>query len=319
MDRTVAPGFTRIGYAVRSTLPTWPDDPRPDALLGRTVLVTGGSSGLGITTAEGLGRLGATVHLVVRDVPKGEAAAAELRHRVGANAGYRVWACDVADLDSVRRFTEAFAAEVPSLDVLVHNAGALPAHRLETAQGHEFTMAVHVLGPILMTERLRPQLAGHQARVVFVTSGGMYTQKLRADDPDFHDGAYAGAVAYARSKRAQIELLPVLERRWGVDGIRVYATHPGWADTPGVSTSLPAFRRITGPFLRPSDMGSDTTVWISAIEPPPPGGGLWHDRRERPTHLTRATRSATADEDRRQMWEWTRTATGLDETTTTSR
>ena len=117
-------------------------------------------------------------------------------------------------------------------------------------------MSLHVLGPLLMTELLRPSLRGHDARVVFVTSGGMYGQRLRADDPEFTTGEYSGTTAYARSKRAQVELLPVLADRWSGDGIGVHAMHPGWADTPGVVDSLPRFHKLTGPLLRDAALRS---------------------------------------------------------------
>ena len=216
--------------------------------------------------------------------------------------------CDVSDLDDVRRFAEGLDLE--RLDVLVHNAGAMPAHRTESPQGHELTMALHVLGPVLMTELLRPALSGHDARVLLVTSGGMYGQALRADDPEYLDGDYSPTTAYARSKRAQVELLPVLARRWASAGVGVHATHPGWADTPGVEESLPRFHRLTGPLLRDAEGGADTTVWLAATEPQPRSGQLWHDRRTRPTHLLRRTR--TGDAERDAMWAWVREQTGLE-------
>ncbi len=312
LDRTVVPGFTRIGPAVRRRLPTWPDDARPGALAGRTAAVTGATSGLGLATAEGLARLGAEVLLVVRDTDRGERVRAQLLRDVpGAVA--TVARCDVADLEDVRRFAADLDAD--RLDVLVHNAGALPAERTESPQGHELTMAVHVLGPVLMTELLRDRLSGsgstRDARVVMVTSGGMYAQPLRADDPEYHRGDYSGTTAYARSKRAQVELLPVLASRWARERIGVHATHPGWADTPGVVDSLPGFHRLTGPLLRDAAEGADTTVWLAATEPTPPSGRLWHDRRARPTHLLpRRTRTGEAERD--LMWSWVRDAIGLE-------
>jgi NAD(P)-dependent dehydrogenase (short-subunit alcohol dehydrogenase family) len=310
MDRTVAPGYTNIGLAVRRRLPGWPVDPAPGAMVGRTAAVTGATSGLGLSTAKELARLGADVRLVVRDVEKGSRCRAEVQSQV-PGAQVTVDRCDVSDLDDVRRFVGELELELDRLDVLVHNAGAMPQTRTESAQGHELSMAVHVLGPVLMTELLRPVLAGHDARVILVTSGGMYAQRLRADDPEYTRAEYAPATAYARSKRAQVELLPVLSERWSVDGITVDATHPGWADTPGVVDSLPTFHKVTGPFLRDAAGGADTTVWLAATEPRPPSGLLWHDRRARPTHLLRRTRTGLAE--RTELWEWARDQAGVDE------
>lgn len=296
LDRTVVPGYTRIGPAVRRHLSTWPDDPPPDALVGRRVLVTGASSGLGVATVEGLAALGAEVVLVVRDTDK---AARVVRQVQGRDplARLDVLRCDVADLDDVRRFAGEVAGPV---DVLVHNAGAMPAERTVSPQGHEQTMALHVLGPVLMTELLAPRLAG--GRVVLVSSGGMYSQRLRDDDPEYLSGGYSPTTAYARSKRAQVELLPLLQERWSSHDLAVHAMHPGWADTPGVADSLPTFRRVTGPLLRDAAGGADTTVWLAAAQPAPPGGLFWHDRRPRPTHLFPRTR--TSDVGRDRMWAW---------------
>jgi NAD(P)-dependent dehydrogenase (short-subunit alcohol dehydrogenase family) len=138
----------------------------------------------------------------------------------------------------------------------------------------------------------------------------MYGQRLRDDDPEYLAGNYSPTAAYARSKRAQVELLPVLQDRWGPGGVSVTATHPGWADTPGIADSLPGFRRLTRPLLRDAEGGADTTVWVAATEPAPEGGLLWHDRRPRPTHLLRRTR--TGDAERARLWTWVRTELGLD-------
>jgi dehydrogenase/reductase SDR family protein 12 len=305
LDRTVVPGYTRAGYWLRSR--RWPgDDPRPDALRGRTAIVTGASSGLGKATAAGLARLGASVRLVVRDVGRAESAAAEIRRDV-PGAELEVDCCDVSDLDDIARY----ASERPpdKLDVLVHNAGVLPPRRTVTAQGHELTLATHVLGPLLLTERLRPALADAGGRVVLVASGGMYTQPLPAEDPEYLCGGYRGATAYARTKRIQVALTPLLASRLRSDGIGVYAMHPGWSDTPGLTSSLPLFAKLTRPLLRPPGEGADTAVWLAATEPAPPAGGFWHDRRMRPAHYLRRTRETEAD--RLQVWDYCLTAAGL--------
>jgi dehydrogenase/reductase SDR family member 12 len=310
LDRTVAPGFSRVGYAVRRRLPTWPADPDPGALVGRPVAVTGASSGLGRRSALDLASLGATVHLVVRDAARGERVAGEVEAAVGRAGAARVWVCDVSDLDSVREFAEAFVASALPLRALVHNAGALPPTRTTSAQGHELTMSLHVLGPVLMTQLLLPALAADGGRVVFVTSGGMYTQELPADDPEFEHGEYSGTVAYARSKRGQVELLPVLAARWAASGLSVHATHPGWASTPGLDASLPRFAAALRPVLRSDVAGTDTTTWVVAREPAPPSGRLWHDRRDRPTSVLARTRPSVGE--RESFWQWVSDSSGLD-------
>lgn len=301
LDRTVVPGFSAIGYAVRRRLPTWPPDPVPRALAGAHVAVTGATSGLGHATARQLGALGAHVHLIVRDAERAEEVAA------GLAGPSTVWTCDLSDLHSVRRCAHEMSAAAPPLAGLVHNAGALPSARTESAQGHELTMALHVLGPVLLTELLQPLLAAQQARVVFVTSGGMYAQPLPVGDPDYTTGTYSGATAYARSKRTQVELLGILAERWSE--LRVYAMHPGWAATPGVTRSLPTFNRLVNPILRDPDAGADTTTWLLATDPLPPDGGLWMDRRERSTTIL--GRNGPTEDQRQRMWQWVTAAAGI--------
>lgn len=308
LDRSVVIGYSRLGYLFRRH--GWGGDPAPGSMTGKRVAVTGASSGLGQATAHALARLGATVHLVVRDELRGRRAADQIASDV-PGADLHVERCDVSDLTDVRRFAADMVARIDRLDVLVHNAGTLPAERTESVDGHELTVATHVLGPVLMTELLLPVLAPAGARVVLVASGGMYTQRLPADDPDYRQGRYQGTTAYARSKRMQVALAPVLQQRWGGDGVTVLAMHPGWADTPGVASSLPAFRKATRPLLRDVDAGADTVVWLSATERRLPGGTFWHDRAERPTHYLPSTRETPQERDR--LWSWVRDATGLDD------
>ncbi len=139
-----------------------------------------------------------------------------------------------------------------------------------------------MLGPHVLTYGLRKALAG--GRVVLVTSGGAYGQRLDADDPEYAAGDYSGVTAYARTKRMQLVLTELWARDLEPDGIRVHSMHPGWADTPGVTDSLPRFAAVTGPLLRDADSGADTAVWLTATADAIGTGGFWHDRRRRPTH-----------------------------------
>lgn len=309
LDRAVVPGYSRVGYLLRR--PGWPDgEPAPDVLRGRTALVTGANSGIGKAIAAGLAELGATVLLTVRNEERGAQACDEIRARL-PEADVRVEVCDVSDLGAVRLFAADLAGRLPRLDVLIHNAGLLPAARIETGDGHELTLATHVLGPILLTETLLPVLANApDPRVIFMSSGGMYTQSLPVSDPEYRTGRYRGATAYARSKRIQVAFTPILADRWAEQHISVYSMHPGWADTPGVAASLPVFRRLTGPLLRTAEEGADTAVWLAAVTPAPPTGRFYHDRRVRPEYYLPFT--GDSDRDREALWRYCARAIGID-------
>jgi len=170
LDSSVVPGYSRLGYLIRRG--SWAQgDPRPGALHGKTALVTGANSGIGKATSTGMARLGATVLMTVRNRERGEQARREVLAEV-PDADLRVEMCDVSNLAAVRTFAADLNGRGQQLDVLVHNAGALPESRTETDEGHEVTLATHVLGPVLLTEQLTPALAAStDARVIFVSSG----------------------------------------------------------------------------------------------------------------------------------------------------
>ncbi|MFI5503504.1 SDR family NAD(P)-dependent oxidoreductase [Nocardia asteroides] len=292
LDRTVLPGYSRLGFALRRR--GWSDDdPAPGALRGQRAVITGANSGIGLAVADGLAELGAAVVLAVRNTRRGADAAAQLRAR-HPEASISVVECDVAEPDSVRRCA-AELGETP-IDVLVHNAGVLAPERRETGTGHEVTFATHVLGPLLLTELVRPLLAAARgARVVLMSSGGMYAQPLAVDDPESRRGEYRGAAAYARTKRMQVALTPLLAVELAEDRVGVHAMHPGWVDTPGIADALPRFRGLTRPLLRTPAAGADTAVWLAATRNTLPSGQFWHDRRIRPLHLRPGTRYTDAE------------------------
>jgi dehydrogenase/reductase SDR family member 12 len=143
-----------------------------------------------------------------------------------------------------------------------------------------------------------------------MSSGGMYTQSLPTDDPEYRRGQYRGVTAYARTKRIQVAFTPILARRWASQHIRVYSMHPGWADTPGVTAALPGFRAVTGPLLRTPEQGADTALWLAATTPAPPTGRFWHDRRPRPQHYLPLTRYG--EQDCELLWRYCADAIGLE-------
>jgi len=272
----------------------------------RVVLITGASSGLGLAAARQMARMGAALRLVVRDAAKGERARADVLD--GApGADVAVYLADMSDLRSVRALVEGARDREERLDVLVNNAGALLAERRTSVDGFEMTFATMVLGPFVLTNGLSPLLRATAAgdartRVINVASGGMYTQGLHLDDLQMEREPYRGSVAYARAKRAQIVLTERWARRWRDTGVVVNAMHPGWADTPGVETSLPRFRRIVGPRLRTVEEGADTIVWLAASdEGARATGRFWLDRRPRPTERLPGTR--VSEDEAERLWD----------------
>lgn len=281
LDRSVVLGYTKIGSGIRRRW--WPADPRPGSMSGKRVVVTGATSGLGEAMAHSFAGLGATVHLLGRNAQKVRTSAQRLRVAVPATEVVEE-VCDVSDLDAVRTWATDLSGRIPALHGLVHNAGAMPPERAESAQGHEMQLATHVLGPHLMTQRLLPLLAAAGgSSVVFISSGGMYSSALLADDLEYTAEAYDGVRAYARTKKMQVVLADAWARRLADTDIRMESMHPGWAETPGVATYLPTFRRITRPLLRDADDGADTAVWLVATRPKSGPGHFWHDRAQRPT------------------------------------
>jgi NAD(P)-dependent dehydrogenase (short-subunit alcohol dehydrogenase family) len=208
---------------------------------------------------------------------------------------------EIANL-SLMREVRALARRIdPPVHLLVNNAGVLLPHRTETDEGLETTLATNLLGQFLLTNLLIDKLEP-PARIINVSSGGMYTQRIRVDDLQMKRGRYDGAVAYARTKRGQVILTELWAQALRGQGIVVHSMHPGWADTPGVSESLPKFYRLTKPLLRTPAQGADTIVWLCASdEAARSSGRFWHDRRPRATHRLRSTRETDAE--RAALWE----------------
>jgi NAD(P)-dependent dehydrogenase (short-subunit alcohol dehydrogenase family) len=300
LEVTVVGSFSRVGPAIRRRLFRWADAP-PGALVGKTALVTGPTSGLGKATAHGLASLGARVVLLGRDEGRLGRVRDQLTNLAGEDRFPTVVA-DMASLASVRSAVERIRATETRLDLVVDNAGAIYPERTLSPDGIEATLAVLVVGPFALVGGLLPLLrASRDARVVAVSSGGMYTQPVQIDDLQSQNGAYSGPIAYARAKRIQVALVREWARRLKGERIAYNAMHPGWADTPGVASSLPAFYRLMRPLLRTPEEGVDTILWLATRQPLRPNGQLYLDRRARPFDRLPSTRLTAAD--RRLLWD----------------
>lgn len=291
LDAAVVPGFSSVGYAIRSRISGWD---RLPPMGGRSVLITGGTGGLGLAAATRLASLGASVTVAARDKVKIDRTVEQLNAIPGAGPAAGI-ADDLSLVAGVRRVAAQAAAAGP-LHVLINNVGVLLPQRTVTEEGIEATLATNLLGHYVLTEELVPLLAANApSRIVNVSSGGMYTQGIALNDLQNERG-YRGSVAYARTKRGQVILTEWWAERLRDRGIVVHAMHPGWVDTEGVRTSLPVFRTLTAPILRDTAQGADTIAWLAAAdEPARSSGRFWHDRTARPVHRVRATRQTPGE------------------------
>lgn len=289
LDKTVIgglPAFTRFGYS--SNKKKW--RPVTGSASGKTIVITGPTSGIGFATACDLSHRGARIVMVARNMKKAD----DARQRITAwtgNDDIAVYPADMGDVHQVRQVAEDILKN-ESTDVLINNAGALYTTRQVTSSGLERTFATDLLGPFVLTEMLIPGLASSDdPRIINVSSGGMYTQGIHVDDLHYLKEAYDGSKAYARAKRGLVILTELWAERLKSRGITVHAMHPGWVRTPGVEKSLPFFYRLMDRFLRTPQEGADTIVWLSTAPAKEIGTGLfWLDRIPRTTHVFKSTK-----------------------------
>ena len=309
LKATVIRSFSSIGYHARRRFFGW-TELREYRLDGRTIMVTGATSGLGRAVAEALIRSGATVILLGRNAEKTQRAAEELRRSTGSRSIDTVIA-DMEDFDAVRRAAATVQERHQRLDVLIHNAGALSAERNFAPSGSEVTVASQLLGPFLLTGLLL-DLLGRSApgRVITVSSGGMYTASLSLPalessvTDDEAATPFSGPKQYARVKRAQVVMNHLWAQRVSAHQVVFHAMHPGWVDTPGLKESLPTFRRFIAPVLRTPAQGIDTISWLASDDELPlaSSGRFWHDRRRRSVHRFPSARRPETSEETERLW-----------------
>jgi NAD(P)-dependent dehydrogenase (short-subunit alcohol dehydrogenase family) len=198
----------------------WTAKDLPD-MNGRTVVVTGASSGIGLVTARELNAHGARVILAVRDVEKGRVAARDF------TGDYEVRELNLADLESVRVFADQWSGD---LDVLINNAGIMMAPAFRTIDDFELHMGTNHLGPFALTNRLLPHITD---RVVTVSSILHRRGVIHLDDLHFDHRPYVAMTAYQDSKLANLLFTLELQRRLTESGstVRALAAHPGIART----------------------------------------------------------------------------------------
>lgn len=248
---------------------------------GKTVVVTGATSGIGLEAAVVLARAGARTVLVGRDAAKTQRSLDDVKARSGST-NVESAACDFSSQASTRALAADLLARFPRIDVLVNNAGLVNAERSVTVDGIETTFAVNHLGYFLLTTLLAERLlASAPARVVNVSSTGHYRGTMDFDDLGFERG-YQIMRAYTRSKLGNVLFTNELARRWANKGVTVNALHPGgvatniWSRAPG--WTQPILSVVKKLILITPEQGAETITYL-AMSPEVEGKtGLYFDK-----------------------------------------
>jgi NAD(P)-dependent dehydrogenase (short-subunit alcohol dehydrogenase family) len=236
------------------------------AMAGRTVLVTGGTGGIGRATALGLARLGANVAITGRHAVRAADAAGEIRAVTGAQVD--AFAADLSIQSEVRRLAAEALDRLPRIDVLVNNVGGYWNTGQVTTDGIERTFAINHLAPFLLTNLLLARLeSSDNARVVTVASHAHTQGRIDFDDLQ-GVASYSGARAYNQSKLANVLFSYELARRLRRSAVTANAVHPGVVSTAFGAEDPGRTQRLLVPLLRPfmksAAQGAATSIHVAS-------------------------------------------------------
>ena len=239
---------------------------RTASMAGKTVLITGATSGIGRATASGLAAMGAIVAITGRDRERAEQAASETRSASGTQV--HVFIADLASQSDVRRLADEVLQTCPRLDVLINNVGGYWNTRSVTADGLERTFALNHLAPFLLTALLLDRLKeSGPARVVTVASGAHGTGRIDFDDLQ-GERSYSGARAYSQSKLANVLFTYELASRLRGSDVTANVVHPGVVRTSFGAEDPAGFQRLLSPVMRPfmksTERGAATSIHVAS-------------------------------------------------------
>ncbi len=239
-------------------------------MTGKTVVITGANSGIGLETAVALARAGAKTLITVRDPARGQAAVADIKARSGRD-DVDVVVFDLGSIASTRQGAAEILARCERIDVLVNNAGVVLSSRHETEDGLEATFAVNHLGHFVLTELLLDRLKqSAPARIVNVASTAHKGARKGLDFDDLQSSsAYGGMQVYSKSKLANIYFTTELARRLQGTGVTVNCLHPGTVATgygrDGDSSGVLAFGlKVIKPFILSAEQGARTSIYLAS-------------------------------------------------------
>jgi NAD(P)-dependent dehydrogenase (short-subunit alcohol dehydrogenase family) len=276
---------------------------------GKTVVITGATSGIGKVASEKLAGMGARMVLVARDKTRGEAALARLRE-IAPGVNHAIHYADLSRLEGMKRVAAAIAAAEPRINVLINNAGALFGARQVTEDGLELTFATNHMAYFVLTYGLRERLrAATPARVVNVASDAHKGEKL-----DFNDlqsaKNYRGLHVYGRSKLCNILYTRELGRRLAGTGVTANCLHPGFVATRFGDQSggmLSFVVRAAKTFAISPEKGAETIVYLASSSEVTGSNGLYFYKCKPAT----PTKEAQDEDSARRLWQESEKLAGI--------
>jgi NAD(P)-dependent dehydrogenase (short-subunit alcohol dehydrogenase family) len=275
---------------------------------GKTVVITGGTSGIGQVAAETLAGMGARIVLVARDKVRGEATLAQLRAK-GPAAEHAIHFADLSRIAEMKRVGQDIAASEQRIDVVINNAGALFNHRTVTEDGLELTFATNHVAYFVLTQLLRDRLPA-SGRIVSTSSHAHKSARLNFDDLQATHG-YSGFRVYGRSKLCNILFTRELARQLAGTGVTANCLHPGFVATRFGDQSGPGFGskvfQLFKKFAITPEKGAETIVYLAASDAPAAVSGAYFYKCREAT----PSPEAQDDEAARRLWQETAKLTGL--------
>lgn len=287
-----------------------PHDRTTASLAGKTVVIAGSTSGVGLAAAREIARFGGRLVLLARNEAKGRAVRTQLEQEFGMEVSLHL--ADFARLAEVDRVSRELLDAYERIDVLINSAGVYSTHRLHTDDGHELAFCVNHLAPFLLTVRLLPRMrhAGG-GRILQVNSQGHRFGGLELRDLAWRRRIYLGLRAYGASKTAQLLTVWELADRLEGSGVTINAMHPGEVRTGIGLNNGPLYRwyqrRLIDPWLADARVAGESLHTLAAAPELAGVSGRYFNR----THLEKPAPHALDRVVGRALWETTMDLTGL--------
>lgn len=280
------------------------------SMQSKVVVITGGNAGIGLATAKGLAKKGATVCIVSRNQQKGEQAVEEVKNTSG-NPNVDLLIADLASLSQVRKLAQQILDKYDHLDVLINNAGAFFSDYGETEDGFERQFAINHLAPFLLTNLLLGRVkASAPARIVNVASRAHYRGSMNFDDLGFKKNYDGFRRAYSQSKLANVLFTKELARRLEGTGVTVNTLHPGVVSTSIAEKGggLYGFLwKLVRPTMISTEKGAETSIYLASSPEVADTTGLYFDK----CKPKEASPEARNTEVAKTLWQLSEKMTGL--------